>query len=134
MAARRGRGARSRARPGRWVSRGQSTVEFALVLPLFFGLLALLFQVALVARDEILVVHAARAAVREASVTPDPTRIAAAARRALPGAVVRVTHRGAVGATVEVDVTSVAVTDLPLVGALLPDLTLHAHAVMRVER
>ena len=66
--------------------------------------------------------------------TPDHARIEAAARHALPGAVVRVTHRGAVGATVEVDVTSVTVTDLPLVGALLPDLTLHAHAVMRVER
>jgi hypothetical protein len=121
----------SRASPG---SAGQATVEFALVLPLFFGLLALLFQVALVARDEILVVHAARAAVREASVTADPARVAAAARRTLPRAVVRVTRRGRVGETVEVDVAFVSTTDLPLVGAVLPDLSLHAHAVMRVER
>jgi Flp pilus assembly protein TadG len=125
------RGVRSRARPD---GGGQSTVEFALVLPLFFGLLALVFQVALVGRDEILVVHAARSAAREASVTADPARIGAAATRTLPGAIVRVARRGAVGEPVEVDVTYTSVTDLPLVGAMLPDLTLHARAVMRVER
>lgn len=125
------RGARVRARPG---EAGQSTVEFALVLPLFFALLALVFQVALVGRDEILVVHAARGAAREASVTADPARIRAAATRSLPDAVVRVAHRGGVGEPVEVDVTYTSKTDLPLVGAMLPDLTLHARAVMRVER
>ena len=125
------RDARIRARPG---EAGQSTVEFALVLPLFFALLALVFQVALVGRDEILVVHAARAAAREASVTADPSRIGGAATRSLPGAVVRVAHRGRVGEPVEVDVTYTSATDLPLVGAMLPDLTLHARAVMRVER
>ena len=74
--------------------RGQATVELALVLPLVFALLVLVFQVALVARDEILVVHAARDAAREASVTRDPGRIAAAAARNLPGATVRVVRRG----------------------------------------
>ena len=113
---------------------GQSTVEFALVLPLFFALLVLVFQVALIARDEIVVTHAARAAVREATVTRDPARVAAAATRALPGAAVRVVARGPVGAPVEVEVTYVARTDLPLVGVLLPDLTLHARAEMQVER
>jgi Flp pilus assembly protein TadG len=128
---RRGARVRRRARPG---AAGQSTVEFALVLPLFFALLVLLIQVALVMRDEILVVHAARSAVREASVTADPSRIATAATRTLPGAVVSVTRRGAVGEPVDVDVSYVTHTDLPLVGVLLPDLTLHGHAVMRVER
>jgi Flp pilus assembly protein TadG len=131
MAARIGRGVRGRAHPD---GAGQSTVEFALVLPLFFALLVLLFQVALVGRDEVLVVHAARAAAREASVTADPARVRAAATRALPGAVVQVSRRGRVGEPVEVDVTYTSVTDLPVVGAMLPDLTLHARAVMRVER
>jgi Flp pilus assembly protein TadG len=131
MAAHIRRDARVRARPD---TAGQSTVEFALVLPLFFGLLVLVFQVALVGRDEILVVHAARAAAREASVTADRARIDAAATRTLPGAVVRVARRGRVGEPVEVDVTYTSVTDLPLVGAMLPDLTLHGRAVMRVER
>jgi Flp pilus assembly protein TadG len=131
MAAHVRRDARVSARPD---TAGQSTVEFALVLPLFFGLLVLVFQVALVGRDEILVVHAARAAAREASVTADPARIDAAATRSLPGAVVRVARRGRVGEPVEVDVTYTSETDLPIVGSMLPDLTLHARAVMRVER
>ena len=131
MAAHLRRDARARARPD---TKGQSTVEFALVLPLFFGLIVLLFQVALVGRDEILVEHAARAAVREASVTADPARITAAARRTLPGAVVRVARRGRVGEPVEVEVRYISETDLPLVGAMLPDVTLHGRAVMRVER
>lgn len=131
MAGGTGRGAHARARPDH---AGQSTVEFALVLPLFFVLLVLIFQVALVARDEVLVTHAARAAVREASVTSDAARVVDAGRRSLAGAVVRVVRRGAVGDAVEVDVSYVSATDLPLVGMLLPDLTLHAHAVMRVER
>ena len=80
MAARIRRGC-AHARPD---TAGQSTVEFALVLPLFFGLLVLLFQVALVGRDEILVVHAARAAAREASVTTDLARINAATAARCP--------------------------------------------------
>jgi Flp pilus assembly protein TadG len=113
---------------------GQSTVEFALVLPLFFALLVLVFQVAVVGRDEILVTHAARAAVREATVTSDPAAIAAAATRSLPGADVEVVQRGAVGQPVEVRVTYVAPTNVPVVGSFIPDLTLRASAVMRVER
>ncbi len=109
-------------------------MELALVLPLIFAMLMLLFQVALVARDEIVVVHAARDAVREATVSRDPGLITAAARRNLPGATVRVVRRGRVGEPVEVTITYVSRTDLPLIGALLPDLTLHSASVMSVER
>lgn len=124
-----GRNARRNARS----DRGQATVELALVLPLVFGLLVLVFQIALVARDEILVVHAARDAAREATVTRDPTRVAAAARRDLPGASVRIIRRGGAGEPVEVAITFVSRTDLPLIGALLPDVSLHGDSVMRVE-
>jgi hypothetical protein len=96
-------------------------------------LLVLVFQIALVARDEILVVHAARDAAREATVSRDPARVAAAARRDLPGASVRIVRRGRVGEPVQVAITYVSRTDLPLVGALLPDVTLHGDSVMRVE-
>jgi len=124
-----GRGARSRARS----DHGQATVELALVLPLLFGLLILVFQIALVARDEVLVVHAARDAAREAVVTGDAARVVAAARRTLPGAAVRVVRRGRVGEPVEVAVAYISRTDLPLIGTLLPDLSLHGRSVMRVE-
>ncbi len=125
-----GRGARARARP----DHGQATVELALVLPLVFALLVLVFQVALVARDEIVVTHAARVAAREAAVTRDEARVTAAARRSLPDASVRVVERGPVGQPVEVEVTYVSRTDLPVVGVVLPDVTLHARATMQVER
>jgi hypothetical protein len=124
-----GRSARSRARS----DHGQATVELALVLPLLFGLLVLVFQIALVARDEVLVVHAARDAAREAAVTRDAARVATATRRTLPDATVRVVRRGRVGEPVEVAITYVSRTDLPLIGTLLPDLTLHGRSVMRVE-
>jgi TadE-like protein len=124
-----GRNARHNARS----DRGQATVELALVLPLVFGLLVLVFQIALVARDEILVVHAARDAAREATVTRDPARVAAAARRDLPGASVRIIRRGGTGEPVQVAITFVSRTDLPLIGALLPDVSLHGDSVMRVE-
>jgi len=124
-----GRSARSRARS----DHGQATVELALVLPLVFGLLVLVFQIALVARDEVLVVHAARDAAREATLTRDVARVVAATRRNLPGATVRIVRRGRVGDPVEVAITYVSRTDLPLIGALLPDLTLHGQSVMRVE-
>jgi Flp pilus assembly protein TadG len=113
---------------------GQAVVEFALVLPLFLALIVLLVQIALIGRDEIAVTHAARAAVREASVTADGARIRLAATQALPGARVRVIRRGAPGQPVEVAVNYVARTDLPIVGALLPDLTLSAKAVMDVDQ
>ena len=59
--------------------RGQASVELALVLPVLVLLLLALVQTALVARDEVLVQDAARAAVREASVDAgiaDPERCA----------------------------------------------------------
>ena len=123
------RDARRRARP----DAGQATVEFALVLPLLFALLVLLFQVALVGRDEILVVHAARDAARAEAVAPDLEAARAAARRTLPGASVQVLSRGGVGGVVRVEVSYVSRTDLPLFGALVPDVTLRATSVMRVE-
>ena len=66
-----GRGGRAGA------DRGQSTVEFALVLPLVVMVLLLVVQVGLVVRDQVLVVHAAREAARAAAVGDSTTRCAA---------------------------------------------------------
>ncbi len=138
-----GRGARGRARPDPGLrrrcrssrcERGQATVELALVLPLVFGLMLLTVQIGLVARDELLVVHAARDAVREATLTANAPDVQRAAQRTLPGAVARVVRRGAVGEPVEVRVSYVSRTRLPLIGSLLPDVSLHGSSVMRVER
>jgi Flp pilus assembly protein TadG len=47
---------------------GQAAVEFALVLPLLAALLLVLVQVGLLVRDQVLVIHAAREAVRQVAV------------------------------------------------------------------
>jgi len=104
------------------------------VLPILALAILAVLQVALVVRDHIAVVHAAREAARAASVDPDPTRARVAALRMLPGAEVRVGNRGRVGEPIAVVVTYESVTDLPLVGSLFPDPTLKSRVVMRIEK
>ena len=125
-----GRSARATARS----DRGQATVELALVLPVLVLFLLALVQTALVARDAVLVQDAARAAVREAGVGAGAGRVRDAARRTLDGVEVEVRRAGGVGDPVEVRASYRERTDLPLVGPLFPDLTLHASATMRAER
>lgn len=116
---------------------GQAAVELALVLPLVAVLALALLQVGLVVRDQILVVHAAREAARAAAVEPAPE----AARRAALAAGPLVPARLAVrvdpppGGQGQVRATLVyrSPTLAPLVGALLPDISLRAWASMRVE-
>ncbi len=115
----------------RGTERGQATVELALVLPVLVLAAVAMLQVGLVIRDYVAVIHAAREAARAASVDGDPRRVV---RRVLPGASVHVGARPEVGEQIEVEVEYRSVTDLPLVGPLFPDPTLHHSAVMRVER
>jgi Flp pilus assembly protein TadG len=126
-------GARRGARPARPAA-GQATVELALVLPLVVLLLLALVQTGLVVRDQVLTVHAAREAAREASVGADMRRVRAAATEVLDRARVEVGPRGRVGEPVEVRVRYRAETDVPLVGAVFPDVDLEARVVMRAER
>jgi Flp pilus assembly protein TadG len=109
-------------------------VEFAVLMPLVVFAALIVLQVAFVVRDQVAVVHAAREAARAASVDPDPGRAQRAARRTLRGADVDVGDRPAVGEAITVEVSYQSVTDLPLVGRLFPDPTLHARTSMRVER
>lgn len=118
--------------------RGQATVEAALVLPLVVVLLLAVVQVGLLVRAEVLVTHAAREAARAAAVDPDPDAPVEAATSATTldkGRMeVRVQGRNGAGSRVEVEVTYSAATDVPLVGGLMGDVTLHASATMRVEQ
>lgn len=116
---------------------GQATVEAALVLPLLVVLALAVVQVALVARTQVLVTHAAREAARAAAVDPDPGAPQAAGRAAggldPERVLVRARGRDGPGSRVEVTVRYRMATDVPLVGHLLPDLDLRAVATMRVE-
>ena len=108
------------------------------MLPLVALLLLALVQVAVVARDQVLVAHAAREAVRAAAVDPDVDAARRAAEQAGPLAAdrlgVEVTGRDGVGSRVRVVVRYTVPTRLPLVGRSLDDVTLTASATMRVER
>jgi Flp pilus assembly protein TadG len=118
-------------------SEGQAAVELALALPLVALLLLALVQLGFLVRDEVLVVHAAREGVRQAAVdsSADAVRRAAAASAGLaPDRMqVSMTGRGAPGSHVQVTVTYKAPTDVPLVGAAIGDIEMHASATMRVE-
>ncbi len=113
-------------------------MELALVLPLVALVLLAVVQVGLLVRDQVLVVHAAREAAREAAVEANPDEVR---RVALAGSnleddrlEVGVSGRGGPGTHVRVEVAYRAPTRVPLVGAVLADLTLQASATMRVER
>lgn len=119
----------------RWED-GQATVELALVLPVVIVLALAVVQVAVVAHRQLLVVHAAREAARAAAVADDDR--AGAARRAAVGAGgldparLRV-ETDVAGGRVRCVVVLTEPTDVVLVGALLPPVSLEAAATMRVE-
>lgn len=119
-------------------SEGQAAVELALALPLVALLLLALVQLGFLVRDQVLVVHAAREGVRQAAVDASVD----AARRAAAGSsglapdrmTVSMSGRGGPGSHVRITVTYRAPTDVPLVGAAVGDLQMHASATMRVEK
>ena len=114
---------------------GQATVELVLVLPVVVVLALMVAQAAVLARDQLLVVHASREAARAAAVEADP----ASARRAATDAssldqdrlATSVRGRSDRGSRVAVTVTYRAPTSVPLVGRLLGDITLRALEVLR---
>ncbi len=115
---------------------GQAATELALVLPLLLLLALFLVQVALVARDQILVVHAAREAAREAAVDPRPASVRKAAIRASglkAGGLRTDLSSGGGSSIVTVRVEYRSPTDVVLVGPLLPEIVVGAKAAMRSE-
>jgi Flp pilus assembly protein TadG len=115
---------------------GQASVELALALPVLVLVLLLVVQAGLVVVDQVAVVEAAREGARAAAVDPSPD---AARRAAVTGRLtrgptdVRVSRGGGAPAAVTVRIVHRSPTDVPLVGPLLPDVTLDAEAVMADE-
>ncbi|MDK1019208.1 MAG: TadE/TadG family type IV pilus assembly protein [Actinomycetota bacterium] len=116
--------------------RGSSVVEFALVLPLVLVLLLGIVEVAVVARTEIQLIHAAREGAREAAVSPDTRRAVVAVRSALgeAGRAARVVVRrpAEVGQKTTVTVSLRHTIAAPIFGGFSVDL--RAESTMRVER
>jgi Flp pilus assembly protein TadG len=113
--------------------RGQAAVELALCLPLLFMFLLGLVQLVVIVRDQLAVQLAAREAARAAAVTgsSDASAQRAAARAIALRPLTVVTRLSA--DTVTVTVTHLTQTDVPLIGALLPDITVTAEATMALE-
>ncbi len=112
--------------------RGQATVELAVATPVVVVLLVALVQVAVVVADALEVQLAAREGARAASVAAAGAGSGPAAARRVLGATGSVLLRDD-GRTVTVTVRRVNHTDVPLIGALLPDVTLVAEVTMAVE-
>lgn len=121
-------------RPG---ERGQATVELALVLPLAVLFALTVVQLGMVATDLVLVHHAAREGARAAAVEPTEASARAAVASSSTLAANRLSVSLAGGSVrgdfARVTVTYRAPTSVPLVGALLPDISLRASVTMRVE-
>jgi len=109
--------------------RGQATVELALATPVLCLLLLGVVQLAVVVRDQLAVIEAARVGARAASVAADPAG-AAAGVIAIDGAQV---STAADAQFVVVTVTAISATDVPLIGALLPDVEVSGRATMLLE-
>ena len=109
--------------------RGQATVELALATPVLCLLLLGVVQLAIVVRDQLAVTEAARVGARAAAVAADPSA-AAAGVTAIEGASVATSSDGQF---VTVTVTAMSPTDVPLIGALLPDVEVTGRATMLLE-
>lgn len=117
--------------------KGQSSVELALSLPIVFLLLMALLQTVVIARDHIQLNHAAREAAREAAVSDNRStpRRAAVARTTLDPSRLKVDVTGQRQGSrrVRAKLSYEVPTKVPVVGLLVPDVTLEAEAAMRRE-
>lgn len=113
--------------------RGQSTLELALAMPVVAMLLLAVVQLVVVARDQLAVIHAAREGARAAAVSGAPSGDGAAAARSATALEPLDVTVDAGSSSVVVTVSHVTPTDVPLIGALLPDVTVRATATMRNE-
>ena len=113
--------------------RGQASLELALCLPLMMVFMLCFVQIAVVIRDQLAVQAAARDGARAASTA---AAAATAARRAAQNAVsLRPLIVSTAGSqqTITVTIRFVNRTTVPIVGLLLPDVTLTATASMVLE-
>jgi Flp pilus assembly protein TadG len=119
--------------------RGSAVVEFALLLPLLLLMLLALVQIGVLARDRLLVAHAARAGAREAAIQESEAAVRGAATAAAAGLDparldVDVQRAGGRGDPVSVAISYEAPVAAVLAGWLLPpSVTLATSATARQE-
>lgn len=118
--------------------KGQSSAELAVLLPVIMFLILAVIQIGLVARDYVVIHHAANEAARRSALDPTATVARSAAvgsspvlqRDRLEVGLGGDAHQGGL-LTVRVRYRSA--TAVPVVGALIGDVSMSAEAVVRVE-
>ena len=113
--------------------RGQASLELALCLPLVLMFMLLFVQVAVVVRDQLAVQAAARDGARAASAAAGATAAATRAARATTGLQPLAVSAAQSQQAVTVTVQYVQRTTVPIIGPLLPNVTLTATATMVLE-
>jgi Flp pilus assembly protein TadG len=113
---------------------GQATAELALVFPMLVVLVLLIVQLGFVARDFVRVAHASRAAARAASVDPSGDRARDVVRHLLGDASVDIESADEIGDPVTASVGFVSRTEVPIIGVLLPDVTIEDSTTMAAEQ
>lgn len=116
-------------------SRGQATVEFALLLPVAVVALLVIAQIGLVVRARVMLTHAAREGARVAAVGGSDAEVEAAVSDSGsldPAQLTVAVTRGA--STVTVLVVYVMQTNVSVVGAMLDDPQMSSVATMYREQ
>lgn len=113
--------------------RGQATVELALALPLVCLLLFGIVQVAVLGRNQLAVQSAAREAARAAAASGEPRAAGTTAAHRAVALRPLIVEIGESGETVTATVRYADHTDVPLIGALMPDVVLTATVTMAIE-
>jgi Flp pilus assembly protein TadG len=119
--------------------RGSAVVEFALVMPLLLLVALALVQIAVIGRDRLVLEHAVRAGVRQASIDPDDAAVRQAVDDAVvpldpAGVAVQIDRGGTFGDPVVVRVDYDVPVAVPLAGWLLPaSVHLDTELAMRQE-
>lgn len=113
---------------------GQSTVEFAMVLPIVVIFLMLILQVGLVVRQKVLVTNSSREAARILSVENNSGKATSKAKESIKDANVQISRPSKQGEYLTVTVSDVVESKMPILGVLFPDVTVSSETSMRVEK
>ena len=118
----------------RRAERGQAAVELALTLPLVATVLLAIVQIGLIARDDVLVLHAAREGARQAALGAADGEVRRAALAAGPLDPSRVTVGAErAGGTVSVTIMYRIVPMIPIMEPFFAKMRLVDHATMAQE-
>lgn len=109
---------------------GQATVEFALILPLIVGVIALIVQITIISVSRLEVVDETRHVARIASLAEDPR---AAASSSLPIGSASLVHVVYDESSVTVTVSRRVDTDVPIIGRFIPTVEVQSRLVMTRE-